>query len=98
VSAPVGVLAAMHNASFELRTVATGNEGKAANNLDAARAVVAELIAADHEYDAAQRDWEHLTSSDPESFSREDLARIADRYEAATMRRIAALAAVGGAA
>lgn len=56
------------------------------------RAAVTELVEADKEYDAANRDWEHFTSADPDSFTAEQWAKVADRFEAALMRRIAALA------
>ncbi len=62
------------------------------------RSAVIELLAADREYDAANRDWEHFTSLDPDDFSAEDWKRVADRFEEAVMRRIAALAKFGGAA
>lgn len=61
------------------------------------RLAIAELIEADREFDAAHHDWEHVTAHDPQETSDEDWRRIADRFEAATMRRIAALANVGGA-
>lgn len=57
---------------------------------------VAELIEADHEYEAARRDWDHVTAHDPEETSDETWRQVADRYEAAVMRRAAALARVGG--
>ena len=66
-------------------------------DLKKARAAVAELIEADHEYEAARRDWDHVTAHDPEETSDETWRQVADRYEAAVMRRAAALARVGGA-
>lgn len=66
--------------------------------LTRARSDIAELIEADVEYDAANRDWERATSNDPEELSDETWRRIADRFEAAVMRRIAALARVQGGA
>lgn len=68
-----------------------------ADALTQARDAVAELVAADHEYDAASRDWEQATAGDPGDLSEESWRRIADRFEEATMRRIAALDRIGGA-
>lgn len=62
----------------------------------ATRNAVAELIAADDEYEAARRDWDHVTAHDPEETSDETWRRVADRFEAAVMRRAAALANVKG--
>lgn len=73
------------------------NGGAYVEELEEARAAIAELIEADKEFDAAHRDWEHVTAHDPQETSDEDWKRIADRFEAATMRRIAAIARVGGA-
>jgi ATPase subunit of ABC transporter with duplicated ATPase domains len=65
--------------------------------VDEARTAVAELIEADHEYEAARRDWDHVTAHDPEETPDETWRQVADRYEAAVMRRAEALARVGGA-
>lgn len=70
---------------------------KAALRLDLAISAIVELIEADHEYESARRDWDHVTAHDPEETSDETWRRVADRFEAAVMRRIAALRAVGGA-
>lgn len=59
-----------------------------------AQARVDELIAADREYDEANRDWEHCTNHDPSEFSEETWRRVADRFEAAVMRRLRALDAI----
>lgn len=62
------------------------------------RNAVAELIAADHEYDDSLREWDHSTAIDPEEISDETMLRIADRFERAVNRRAVALARIGGAA
>jgi len=61
-------------------------------------AAVAELIDADLEYEGARRDWDDVTAHDPEETSDETWRRVADRYEAAVMRRATALARVRGSA
>lgn len=68
------------------------------DDLIEACAAVAELIEADKEYDAARRDWDHVTAHDPEETSDETWRRVSDRFEVALMRRVAALARVQGGA
>lgn len=53
--------------------------------------LVAELVAADREYEEARRDWDRATGSDPKSLQDEEWVRIADRFEAACMRRLKAM-------
>lgn len=91
MTAPVDVLAVMDRAADRAALLP-----ELAYDLTNARAAIAELIEADREFDAAHHDWEHVTAHDPQETSDEDWRRIADRFEAATMRRIAALARVGG--
>lgn len=72
-----------------------GHAKRAAEMRDA-RAAVAELIEADKEYDKARRDWDHVTTHDPEETSDETWQRVADRFERAVIRRGDALARVQG--
>lgn len=46
------------------------------------------LLAADVEYDAANRDWEQATSHDPGDISDAQWKKIADRFERAIMHRL----------
>jgi hypothetical protein len=61
-----------------------------------ARDAVRELVEADREYDDARKDWDDATSEGADLLSDDDWRRIADRHEAAIMRRIAALERFGG--
>lgn len=108
MTAPVDVLAVMDaaiaaahsrlkDAQTEGTVAASAFRSSQLDGILQARAAIAELIEADREFDAAHHDWEHVTAHDPQETSDEDWRRIADRFEAATMRRIAALARVGGA-
>ena len=63
--------------------------------MEAARNAVAELIEADHEYEAARSDWDNATGGDPEALSDESWKRISERYERALMRRIHAIERIG---
>lgn len=56
------------------------------------RDTVKERIDADTEYDLAFTDWERATSGEFVNMTDERWAQVADRFEAAVMRRIAALA------
>lgn len=101
----VDVRKAMQNAGAVIDAyiveVAGGSDCTAAmvsEQLEAARAAVAELIEADMEYEKARRDWDHVTAHDPEETSDETWRRVADRFERAVMRRAAALAAATPAA
>ena len=50
-----------------------------------------ELIEADNAFDVAHRAWGNATAGGVEDLSEEEWRQVADGYEAATMRRIAAL-------
>lgn len=90
----LSVLAALRDAHVEL-IAGGGNVARVSNNLDAAIFCVAELIDANREYDAARREYDRITSIDPSDMSGEDLGRISSRFEAAIMRRIAAVERMG---
>lgn len=65
-----------------------------ANDMDAARAAVAELVAADEEYDAALAEQDASASYDSEGAS---VPRaVYERMQAATERRATALSRVRG--
>lgn len=56
---------------------------------------VAELIAADKEYDEARQQWEQRSISGTHDFDEAEYRRMAARLESATARRASALAALG---
>lgn len=60
------------------------------------QADVEALVVADREYEEARRDWDRATAGHPGDISEKTWQRIADRFEAAVMRRAAALAKFGG--
>jgi len=103
MSAPVDVLAVMDDAAATLAKVAQIQMGERAEEMREARAAVAELIAADREYNGAkarniQADNAILaakTRSD-DDYRRQALANHA--YDRAVARRAAALARCGGGA
>ena len=61
-----------------------------------ARAAIAELIAADREYDAARRAWDDGCFTRWDGIDNSARTKIADRFESATYRRASALAAMEG--
>lgn len=71
-------------------------EGTQGHSLSLVAAAVAELIAANIEYDAARRDWDNARYEGPENLRAGAMKLVASRYENAIARRAAALAAVGG--
>lgn len=89
---PMDVLAELTNAVYVADT-----EGASVEDAYAAIEIVRELIEADAEYDLAFDNWERLTLiNDINSFGIANAQEVADRFEAATMRRIDALARCKG--
>lgn len=82
-------LAVMDQAAAALKYAGAKREG--IDSIIEARATMAELVAADREYEEARRDWDRATGSDPKSLQDEEWLRIADRFEAACMRRLKAM-------
>lgn len=94
MSAPkVDVLAVM-DAEIER---AGGEAFPVGRTLIAARAVVAELIEADREYDAARHNEWVISQSDDYAFTNGKTQLAAERTRLATERRSAALARIGSA-
>lgn len=102
-AAPVDVLAVMEREArvanaYRRESGADLLAADAAQEAEEARAAVAELIEADKEYDKASRHFDDGRFSDWDGISDESRMAIAERFEAAAVRRAAALARVGGAA